>query len=177
MTPGEGQFEYSAGTAVTLTAAMAAGYEFAGWTGDVIDAQSVTTTVIMDSDKSITANFITAVVNRTLTVSSGTGGAVTIPGEGSFAYQDGAVVNLTAVPASGYQFTSWSGDVANTGVATTTITMSGNKSVTAAFTAVTTTTQPPPDDGEGIDPLTIVIIVAAGLLVIVGGFLLFRRRV
>lgn len=54
-------------------------------------------------------------------------------------YTSGTVVTLTATAASGYTFSSWSGDASGTS-ATTTITMNGNKTVTANFTTSTGTT-------------------------------------
>jgi polyhydroxybutyrate depolymerase len=71
-----------------------------------------------------------------LTVSSTTGGSVDKPGHGTFAYYEGAVVDLVAVAEEGYQFVSWTGDVdtiANVNTASTNITMSGNYSITANF--------------------------------------------
>jgi uncharacterized repeat protein (TIGR01451 family) len=75
-----------------------------------------------------------------LTISSTGGGAVTTPGEGTFIYDRGAVVNLVATSDADYQFDNWTGDVGtivNVNAATTTITMSGNYSITANFEKVT----------------------------------------
>lgn len=47
---------YAAGTSVSLTAVPAAGYRFAGWSGDVSGTQT-TISVTMNSDKDITATF------------------------------------------------------------------------------------------------------------------------
>jgi len=58
--PGEGAFRYGAGTVVQLMATADDGYEFDGWTGDtqdIADPGSGTTTITMDRDYSITANF------------------------------------------------------------------------------------------------------------------------
>jgi hypothetical protein len=73
---------------------------------------------------------------RSLTISSTPGGEVTTPGEGRFIYDEGAVIDLVAVPDDHYHFTGWSGDVgeiADPGAASTTITMSGSYSITANF--------------------------------------------
>jgi isopenicillin-N N-acyltransferase-like protein len=74
----------------------------------------------------------------TLTISSTTGGNVTTPGEGTSSYTPHTVVNLVAIPNAGYDFVNWTGDVgtiADDEDATTTITMSGNYSITANFEA------------------------------------------
>ena len=70
----------------------------------------------------------------TLTVAaSPTNGGTVAKSPNQTQYASGTVVTLTANPASGYQFTRWEGDV--TGSANpTTITMNGNKTVTAVFT-------------------------------------------
>ncbi len=50
----------------------------------------------------------------------------------AYVYNSGSVVQLTAFANTGYHFTGWSGDVSGTANPTT-ITMNGNKSVTANF--------------------------------------------
>jgi len=47
----------------------------------------------------------------TLTVSSTKGGSVTTPGEGTFTYNEGMVVNLIAEPQECCRFVNWTGDV------------------------------------------------------------------
>ena len=71
-----------------------------------------------------------------LAISSGAGGAVAVPGEGSFTYPAGTVVQLVAAPDEGYEFLLWTGDItymAGPNLASTTITMNGNYAVTATF--------------------------------------------
>ena len=71
-----------------------------------------------------------------LTISSTAGGNVTIPGQGTFTYDEGTMVNLTAEADEGYRFVEWTGDVgsiANVNAAATTITMDGSYSITANF--------------------------------------------
>jgi len=73
-----------------------------------------------------------------LTICSCEGGSVATPGEGEFSYVLGTVVYMVASPAVGYRFANWIGDVAtiaNVYELGTTITMNGNYSVTANFTA------------------------------------------
>ena len=73
-----------------------------------------------------------------LVISSTEGGSVTRPGEGTFPYDEGEVVELVAEADEGYQFVGWIGDVGtidDVGAATTTLTMSWDYSVTASFRA------------------------------------------
>ena len=60
ITPGEGTFIYNEGKTVRLVARSALGYTFVGWSGDVgaiNTVKSFSTTIIMNGDYSITANF------------------------------------------------------------------------------------------------------------------------
>jgi len=71
-----------------------------------------------------------------LTISSTEGGDVTTPGEGTFAYDEGTVVNLVAEADEGYQFVNWTGNVSaivDVNAASTNITMNGHYSITANF--------------------------------------------
>jgi uncharacterized protein YkwD len=71
-----------------------------------------------------------------LSITSGDGGSVATPGEGTFTYAGGKVVNLLAEPEDGYHFVSWTGDVgtvANVNSALTTITTDHSYSIRANF--------------------------------------------
>lgn len=71
-----------------------------------------------------------------LTITSTAGGSVTNPGEDTFTYDEGEVVNLVAIPDASYRFVNWTGDVddiANASDATTTITVNGDYSIRANF--------------------------------------------
>jgi hypothetical protein len=71
-----------------------------------------------------------------LTVSSTEGGEVIAPGEGTFAFDTGTVVDLVAVAEDGYYFVNWSGDVdtvAGVFAAITTVTMDADYSLIANF--------------------------------------------
>jgi len=135
-TPGTGTYTYEKGTVVNLVATPASGYRFFNWTGNVITIASVnaaTTTITMNADYSIKANFVK---QYNLAISSTAGGSVTTPAVGTVTYDTGTVVNLVATPAAGYRFVNWTGDVgtiANVNAAATTITMHGDYSITANF--------------------------------------------
>jgi hypothetical protein len=142
--PGEGTFTYDEGTVVTLEAVADSDYHFVNWTGDVStidDVNDATTSITMNGDYSIVANFeadeeTPPPVQHNLTISSTAGGNVTTPGEGTFIYDEGAEVNLVAEAEESYCFDQWSGDVstvADVYDTTTTISMSGNYSITANF--------------------------------------------
>jgi len=132
---GEGTSPYPSGTVVTLVAVADECYEFVNWTGDsVADPNSATTTVTIDEAKNVTANF--ALLSYNLAADSTDGGQVTTPGEGTFPYACGTVVDLVAEAEEGYSFVEWSGNVdtiADIDAAETTITMNGHYSITANF--------------------------------------------
>jgi alpha-tubulin suppressor-like RCC1 family protein len=130
-TPGVGPFTYDAGTVVNLVATPAAGYRFVAWEYDVGTIANVTaanTTITMNGDYYISANFATLPVDY-LYITSNAGGTVTTPGMGGwFTYDEGTVVNLVATPDAGYAFDYWWGNVstiADVNAANTTITMNG----------------------------------------------------
>jgi hypothetical protein len=144
--PGEGIYTYDALTIINLEATPDAGYRFVEWTGNVeniADVNAAATSIIMNGHYGIKANFeVVPPAQYNLSISSTAGGSVTAPGQGTFLYEEGTLVNLVATPDVHYQFAKWSGDVAtiaNVNAASTTITMSANRSVKANFEAI-----PPP---------------------------------
>ena len=75
-------------------------------------------------------------VQYNLTISSGDGGEVVSPGEGTFTYDAGAVVQLAAEALEGYRFVNWTGDtdtVASVSFASTSITVNDNYAIIANF--------------------------------------------
>ncbi len=131
-TPATGDNTQSCDATVTITATPEDGYTFVNWTGDVADANSATTTVTMDTDKTVTANFV--VTTYILTIGAANNGSVTLsPAADGNEYAEGAVVTLTATADTDYAFAGWTGDVANVRLATTTVTMDTDKTVTPSF--------------------------------------------
>jgi uncharacterized repeat protein (TIGR02543 family) len=115
----------ASGTAVTAVPTI--GYHFVKWSDDVMTAARTDTNVT--ANISVTATF--AADAYTLTVTPPVNGTVTRnPDQATYAY--GTAVTLTATPALGYTFFGWSGDLAGS-TNPATITMDGNKTLTATF--------------------------------------------
>jgi hypothetical protein len=155
---------YDSTSVVSLTAVADSGYKFNGWSGDFISAANPDS-ILMDSDKTITATF-TELPQYTLTVDTVGAGDVMLNPPGAV-YYAGTSVILIAVPDSGNVFKAWSGDLSST-TNPDSLTMDGNKSVTATFTrqfSLATTTvgggsvflNPP---GGFYDSLTVVTFTA-----------------
>jgi len=134
-TPGEETKPYDHGQIVPLVATPDPHYDFVNWTGPVADSTSPSTTVTVNEDTTVMANF--APDEHELTTTSSDGGSVTTPGEETRAYEHGEIVPLVATPDPNYDFVSWTGDVngvADTSNPMTTITMNGqNVTITANF--------------------------------------------
>jgi len=155
ITPGEATFTFEAGTVVDLIAQAEEGYRFRNWIGDVgtiADASAAQTTIVIDGDLTISSVFVAQYV---LTIGSTVGGEVATPGEGTFSYDVGTVVQLAAEALEGYRFAGWTGDVgnvANIEADATAITMNDDYAVTASFVAQYTLTIASTDGGHIINP-------------------------
>jgi hypothetical protein len=120
---------YHYGDVVQLTATASTGWSFTSWSGDLTGSTNPASLTIT-KDMSVMATFTQN--EYTLTITLVGGGSVTKSPDQS-AYHYGDVVQLTAVPNTGWTFSTWSGDLSgNTNP--TSITIDGNKAVTATFT-------------------------------------------
>ena len=82
VSPASGNY-YPAGTVVDLIATANAGLKFAGWTGNVASASSLSTTITMSAPETATANFTVIpdyVVTTNLDDATGTAANCTTPG-------------------------------------------------------------------------------------------------
>ena len=147
---------YTEGTNGSLSATAASGWSFDGWSGACSGTGGCNLT--MSGNRSVTASFVSTPPppeEYTLTVNINGSGSVsgsvscsnaTSPCSQNFT--DGSLVDLYANPASGYDFTGWSGACSGTGSCE--LIMDGNKTVTANFSQtpainnVTLTTDPSP---------------------------------
>ena len=135
ITKSPNQTMYPSGTSVQLTAVPATGYSFHHWAGSATGTTNPVT-VVMDSNKTVSAVFVPA-ITYTLTASvTPTGKGTVSKNPNKTAYNAGEQVTLTASPAAGYAFDYWSGSASGTS-SSVTVTMNSNKTVTAHFKAVT----------------------------------------
>jgi len=108
-------------------------------------------------------------VQHNLAISSTAGGSVTEPGEGTFTYDEGTVVELRVAVEESSRFVNWTGDVdtiADVNAAATNITMYGDYSITANFKRLVLVNWP-------LIGGIIAAVVMVGLVIF---FLLRRRR-
>jgi len=123
--------QYDEGKTATITATPAAEYLFQSWSGATGSTNS--TSVVMSSDKSVTANFVKKKYALTTTVEGeGTVSEKVIKAGAATDYNSGTIVELTAVPSGEWLFVEWKGDVTGT-VNPTQITIDKAKNVTAVF--------------------------------------------
>ena len=120
---------YTPGTVVSLTATPTTGYNFSAWSGDTVAAGNPIS-LAMTSNRSVTATF--ALKTYTITLANvGNGTAAKSPDQAT--YTHGSPVTLTATPAGGNSFVSWSGDTA-TATTPLNIVVTKNRTLTANFT-------------------------------------------
>ena len=123
--------QYEEGKTATITATASSEYVFQSWSGATGSTNS--TSVVMNSDKSVTANFVKKKYALTTTVEGeGTVTEKVIKAGAATDYNSGTIVELTAVPSGEWLFVEWKGDVTGTENPTQ-ITIDKAKAVTAVF--------------------------------------------
>ncbi|MCB0289386.1 MAG: hypothetical protein KDH97_03935, partial [Calditrichaeota bacterium] len=118
---------YDSSATVTLTALPDSGYIFTGWSGD-LSGNANPDSIVMNSDKSVSASFLARFALSADTI--GTGTVVLSPAGGI--YDSAQTVTLVALPASGYYFDGWSGDLSGSANPAYLL-MDGDKQLTARF--------------------------------------------
>jgi hypothetical protein len=118
---------YNMNTLVTLNAVAAPGSTFTGWSGACLGTGVCEVT--LNVSKSVIAEF--TLDEYTLTVNvSGIGTVEKDPEQATYHYGD--MVQLTAMPDTGWSFANWSGDLTGT-TNPDTITITANTTVTTTF--------------------------------------------
>jgi len=138
---------YAAGVQVSIKAVPGAGYHFVNWTapaGSFASATAAQTTFTMPAqDVTVTANFEVGAEYTLTMAASPIMGGVAHDVTGTSPYNEGEVVSIQAVAASGYQFAGWAkpaGSLANANALATTFTMPAqNVVVTATFQVISST--------------------------------------
>lgn len=128
VTKNPNQATYPYGTVVQLTAVPNTGWAFTSWTGDLTGSTNPAS-ITMNANKTVTAHFTANQYTLTITT-VGSGSVTKNPNQATYNY--GQVVTVTAVPATGWAFSSWAGDLSGSQNPKT-ITMNSNKAVTANF--------------------------------------------
>jgi hypothetical protein len=159
---------YDSGTVVTLTATPDSDSTFDHWDGACTGSGPCTVT--MNSDQSVTAVF-TATVRYTLTVSRSGAGTGTVTGPNfdcgttcTARYDSGTSATLTTTAAPGSVFDHWSGACSGTGACT--VTMTGDREVTAVFAVAPPPNLPPTANRDDwtIAPGQRLVVAAPGVL-------------
>ena len=123
--------DYEEGETVTINASPAAEYVFQNWSG--ASGTSETTSILMNSNKTVVANFIKKQYALTINVEGeGTVNEKIIKVGSSTDYNSGTIVELNALPLTGYRFENWAGDLTGSENPKQ-ITIDKAKSVTAVF--------------------------------------------
>ena len=129
-----GDGNYTHGQVIAITALPQSGYQFDEWSGDIDgNLSSSSRSIIMDSNKSITAKFIPVTENNfvlSIVANPEIGGSTT----GAGSYSSNTVVPITANPLQGYEFLSWEGlGIVESNASSTTVNISQNLLITANF--------------------------------------------
>ncbi|MBN2445614.1 MAG: S8 family serine peptidase, partial [Phycisphaerae bacterium] len=128
VTKNPNQATYTYGQTVQLTANADTGWHFDRWEGDLTGSTNPDT-ITMDGDKTVTAVFVEDQYSLTINI-TGSGSVTKNPNQGTYTY--GQIVQLTANADPGWTFDHWAGDLAGS-TNPDTITMDGDKTVTAVF--------------------------------------------
>jgi len=135
---------FSQGTQVSITATPNSGYTFNGWSNG---STTNPLTVSVNSNTTITANFILATNTYTLSVTAGDGGSVSSEGG---EYNEGTQVTVIATPNDGYEFAGWSDGESN---ATRTIILNSDTNISASFSLISAISE------SDYDPLTQTVLL------------------
>ncbi|MCL6579223.1 MAG: PKD domain-containing protein [Candidatus Bathyarchaeota archaeon] len=156
--PAPGTYTYDYPTDVTVTAIPNANYRFDHWEFDSNNIGSANPiTVHVGSTHTLRAVF--TLITYTLTIQT-TAGGTTNPAPGTYTYNAGSMVLVTASPSTGYVFDVWQLDGVNVSSATSyTVTMNSDHTLKAVFKSAPT----PPSISASITPVSTSIPVGGSV--------------
>lgn len=131
--------EFSSGDTIVLTASASSGFAFDGWTGcPSVGPANVCTLSSVTADTTVGANFVQLFdvdmnVTGSGTISSSTGTSCTSSCGDTL--PSGSNITITATPATGYVFDSWTGCPSPAGTSCVISGLSADQNVTAVFVA------------------------------------------
>ncbi|MCC5939130.1 MAG: DUF285 domain-containing protein [Lunatimonas sp.] len=129
--------EYPHGTTVELTPVPEEGWVFDSWGGD-LSGNEVPKQITVDDEKHVTAKFKIREYPLTITIQGeGTVTEEVVTHPAGREYPQGTIVELTPVPAEGWVFESWGGDLSGNEIPTR-ITVDREKTVTVIFKEAST---------------------------------------
>jgi hypothetical protein len=145
-----GSGTYDPGTLVQIAEVASLNYRTNGWGGadgsHTAAPANAATSIIMSANRTLVAQFVP---QGKLVVTAGPGGSAT----GGGVFDNGTSAPIAATAGSGYAFKNWTGaGIANPNVASTTVSISGNETVTANFVSA-----PPPVFTSGNTPQTLPV--------------------
>ncbi|MFM8944798.1 MAG: S8 family serine peptidase [Actinomycetota bacterium] len=134
---------FAVGTTVTLAAVASTGSVFVGWSANcTLGTAATICQTTMDAAKTVTATFqgvrtLTAAKTGLGTVTSNVGG-IDCGSTCSTTVNYGTSITLTAAPATGYRFASWT-NCPSVSANTCTVSLTTNRTITANFAQITYT--------------------------------------
>jgi len=150
-----GSGNYLHGTHINLIATANEGYEFIDWTDNGVRVSTnASYSFTVNANRALVANFKLKTYTLT-TIVFGQGTVDKTPDNATYSYGD--VVQLTAYPEQGWNFTGWSGDLSGS-VNPAIIIIEKSKTVGATFDASKYTITATAGDGGSISPSGIVIV-------------------
>lgn len=125
-----GATSYTYGSTATITAVPALGYTFTGWSG-AASGTNPTVSILIDGNKTVTANFAPQLFSLVFTTTPSVGGLVTAtPSQSNYSYNSNVVMNASA--NTGYSFYRWTGDTVISN-ASITVPLYKNRNLVANF--------------------------------------------
>ena len=119
---------YSLGAQVSLNAVPSEGWVFSTWGGDA-SGKDPTITIRLDSDKAVTATFTKKPKYEIVVQVSGSGN---VEFDKVGPYYNGTVVQIKAVPITGWEFIGWGGAVSGSDISMSLV-VNANKTISAEF--------------------------------------------